>query len=572
MRTINSDIIRFLSMATLGADEKAASRVESMGKTRWLDRQLVSTVSPSDSFRRTTADIWSHFRSRLLKAHGEKTINGDGNKPALPYKWYFHMAWWHRTLAAGSDLYDPEGETLLRHRVAQALSEILVISDNSILELDAEGMADYYDILYRNAFGNYADMLEEVTFHPCMGTYLTHINNMKADPKRNIHPDENYAREIMQLFTIGLYELNPDGTRRPGDIPTYDNGDIHELARVFTGLKAAEYRYEWGGSFFPYNGEPVLFGHDVPKHYRTVPYVNMTRPMVVDEGQHDRGPKRLLRGRVNLPEGQGGEKDIRDAVRALVAHPNTAPFICRKLIQQLVTSNPSPGYVADVAGKFGAKGDMKAVIRAILLHKEARKPRKLKSPLLRITQLLRAFNVTNDSGRLWVTGDDIQEFVAQHPLSSPTVFNFYKPDFAPHGPIEQGGKVAPEFELHNAATSIAYINMMYGWIFGGYYPAVSTVISGTEKNVAELDADVLHARRQDALRLDFSDAIAMARDTRRHGELVDRLGLLLTGHESLPIRQDILESFESYREYPEWVVQTIVFMIVISPEYTVLEA
>ena len=571
MATHNKDIIPFLSMATMGANEQTVVEVSRKGREPWLDEQLGSSVAASDSFKRTTSLIWHHFRKTLLRTHGERAINGDGNNPALPYKWYFHMAWWHRTLAAGSDALDPRGKTLLRHRVAQALSEILVISDNSILELDALGMADYYDILYRNAFGSYSDMLEQVSLHPCMGTYLTHLNNRKADPARSIHPDENYAREIMQLFTIGLYELNPDGSRKKGDIPTYQNSDIRELARVFTGLKASEYRYEWGGPFFPYNGDPVTFGDNVPKHYRMTPFVNMVEPMVVDETYHDRGAKQLLDGRINIPGGQSGKQDIRTAVRALVAHPNTAPFVSRKLIQQLVTSNPSRRYVADVARTFGRKGDMKAVVRAILLHPEAMQGKKLKSPVLRVTQLLRAFNVTNDSKRLWATGEDVQEALRQHPLSSPTVFNFYKPDFAPHGPIEQTGLVAPEFELHDAATSIAYINMMYAWLFGEYYPMISTVISASEPNMAELDPEILYSRKQDILRLDFRKEKRMARDISRHGELVDHISFLLTGKKNLSIKKDILDSFQSYRDYPEWVVQTIVFMIVISPEYTVLE-
>lgn len=580
---------RFLMQATLGVNHATLKQVADTGIERWLDQQLNHRASSSHTFAAATNSIWQQFRTRLKSAHGERAINGEGNNPALPYKWYFHMAWWNHTLSNNEDL--------LRQRVAQALSEILVISDNSSLELDAVGMGSYYDLLYNHAFGDYADLLYDVSLHPCMGVYLSHMNNRKADPAQHIHPDENYAREVMQLFSIGLYQLNPDGSRKTNHrgqpIPTYNNGDIKELARVFTGLRAHSYQYEWNTSFWEssYNGYEVGFDDGIDKTYKTVPFVNMTRPMAIDENYHDREPKRLLNGHIKLPGGQSGQQEIRNTIEALVRHPSTAPFIARNLINQLVTSNPSPAYVRAVAAKFGPRGNLKAVVREILTY-PLRNPvadvefsaarqegnntvqsQKLKSPLLRVTQLLRSFNAHNASNRLWLIGDDVQEMLQQHPLSSPTVFNFYKPDFVPHGALERRDLVAPEFELLTSATSIAYVNFMYYWFFGDFYPAVSTVINGTPGilNVPELDPDRLRNNGRDQIKLDFRHELELA-EAGRHDELIDHMSLLLTGQTNLAIKPRIKAAFKRYQDTPLWVVQTVAFMLAISPEFTVQEA
>lgn len=574
---------RFLQQATLGADAQLQSAVAKQGIEPWLRQQFGERLQSQHTYEQACDDIWQDFRRRLKRAHGEWAINGDGNDPALPYKWYFHMAWWQQTL--GSDKH------LLRQRTAQALSEILVVSDNSSLELDAIGMASYYDLLFKHAFGSYADLLYDVAMHPVMGVYLSHMNNRKADKARHIHPDENFAREIMQLFSIGLYELNADGSLRLDaqgqSIPTYDNDDIKQLARVFTGLKAESYQYEWNTSFWQssYNGYKVGFNDGVDKTYKTVPFVNMTQPMQVDEAYHDRGPKRLLNGHIQLPGGERGAREIRKVVDRLVAHPSTAPFIAKKLIQQLVTSNPAPDYVQSVAQKFGSKGDLQATIYEILTYPQRHavgdistagdlKSQKLKSPILRATQLLRAFNVHNRSGKLWLTGDDIEEMLQQHPLSSPTVFNFYKPDYVPHGYLAEDGLVAPEFELHTSANAINYVNLVYYWMFGGYLPGVSTEISSAagQINVPELRQEQMRQHTRDQLRFDFGRYIAKAKDISHHDELIDDMSMLLAAQRNLPIKGAIKRAFNNYRDQPEWVVQTIAFMLAISPEFTVQEA
>ncbi len=585
-----SEASRFLMQATLGYDQPTLESVSKYGPEKWLQAQLSHVPKTPKPFEQAVRSIWDDFKERFRSAHGEAAINGEGNNPALPYKWYFRMAWWQHTLSQKDDL--------LRQRVAQALSEILVVSDASSLELNSIGMGSYYDLLYQHAFGSYADLLTDVTMHPMMGIYLSHMLNQKEDPARNIHPDENYAREIMQLFTIGLFELNPDGSEKLDDggkpIPTYDNRDIKSLARVFTGLLPPAYEYHWNTSFWDesYNGYPVGFDDGIEKAYKTVPFIDATQPMAVDEAYHDRGAKSLLKGRVSLPGNQDGVSEIGSAVQQLVAHPSTAPFVAKHLINRLVTSNPSPDYVAYVASKFGTRGDLRAVVEAILtwpLENEVSAHRlssareengsivqsqKLKSPLQRVTQVLLAFNVHNDSGKLWLLGDDLVEALAMHPMSSPTVFNFYKADFSPHGDLQRLGLHAPEFELHTSATSVAYVNAMYYWFFAGRLPLVSTQIGeGFEQRmVMEMSPETLWARADDALRFDFSREIEMAADPAKHDALIERLMLLLTGHVDAAAKTRIKEAFAFYADNPEWVVQTIAFMITISPEFTVQEA
>lgn len=624
MQTIEESA-RFLMQSTLGADYQIIIKVSNIGIEKWLDQQLENSLHPEDNYYSKARSLWrgnngsSGFRKLFLDTYGEGKINGSGNNPALPYKYYFRMAWWHRTLAKGTGRVDTtndditqtevvtakesDSEDLVRHRIAQALSEILVISDNSVLELDAEGMACFYDLLYKHAFGSYKDLLTEVSMHPCMGVYLTHINNRRGDPVNNIHPDENYAREIMQLFTIGLYQLHPDGSRKVGDngkgIPTYDNGDITQLARVFTGIKSARYQYEWPSAelgdgkdkitFSSINNQPILLDDNVSKVFKILPYVDMVSPMVMDAEFHDTGAKRLLNGHIQLPAGQTAHADIVHAVSRLVAHPNTAPFIATKLIQQLVTSNPLPAYVQSVAAKFGTSGDLKAAVREILVYPLSNPVtrndgaavngniEKLKSPTLRVTQLLRAFRANNKSNRMWLIGDDLKQALNHHPLSSPTVFNFYKPDFSPQGPIYAANKVAPEFELLDAHTSISFANMLYDWLFGEALPLVSTTVTRTSPPtiVPLLDAATLLDNDDDKLKLDFTEEIKLASDPEKHEQLIERVSLLLTGKRNLVIKPDIRKAFANYDpadpKHQLWIVQTVVFMVAVSPEFAVLE-
>lgn len=370
-------------------------------------------------------------------------------------------AWWNRVMGVNK-LRPDDTETVLpdylRQRVGFALSEIFVISDRTeMVGGDPRGMANYYDMLLANAFGNFRDLLHDVSLHPCMGIYLSHMLNRKPDPINNIYPDENYAREIMQLFSIGLWELNLDGTRKLNaqnqPIPTYDNSHITEFARVFTGLSFAG-----------------------PNNFSLFPQ-DFTQPMKLWDQHHDCNPKTLLNG-VTLPArtpssspdtGAAARADINAAIDNLFNHPNVGPFIGRQLIQRFVTSNPSPEYVARVASVFndngsGVRGDMKALIKAILLDVEARDPQmmdvptygKLREPILRVVNFATAFSASALNGYYGLSAFNMDH--AQEAMNAPSVFNFFQPSYSPPGILNDAGLAAPEFQIINASTAISAPN------------------------------------------------------------------------------------------------------------------
>ena len=451
------DAARFLGQSTFGADYDLIEKTASMGFEAWIDEQLdmpISYVSPN--IPRVLAAV------ELLNE--DETL--DEQEKNLGF--FFRSAWWETILSADDQL---------RQRVAFALSEIFVISDQSDeLFNSANGLADYYDMLLENAFGNYRDLLLDVSLHPCMGFYLSHLNNPKGNPNENRRPDENYAREVQQLFSIGLYELNPDGSRKVDDsgqfIPTYDNEDIREFAKVFTGLRGGA----WNDYFIQ---EAENQGETLPEEVNFGTYfglINPTVPMEMFQGQHELSEKFLLQNAV-LPANRPGMEDIESAIDNLFFHPNVGPFISRLLIQRLVTSNPSPEYVKRVAAVFhdnglGIRGDLGAVVKTILLDEEARNCQalfdpiggKLREPILRYTHLLRSFHAQPLAGVVISTGIRFQLATGQFPLSSPTVFNFFLPDYQPNGAIKDQNLVAPEFQIHSNSSGIGYVNEAFNWM------------------------------------------------------------------------------------------------------------
>ena len=447
---------RFLIQAAFGPDQDGGDadmvpenveEVMSMGLEIWID----------DQFTRPVGYIQPYVTWALQYANGMALY---GN--------YKEHSWWAR--AMGAPKLRPDAVTTqlpdpLRQRVAFALSEICVTSDRpETLAVDFEGMANYYDIFERHAFGNYLDVLKEVAMHPVMGVYLSHLGNQKANPALKIHPDENFAREIMQLFSIGLWELETDGTRKVfptghphagQPIPTYSNADITELARVFTGLT-------WYDSI-GFNPSNLVNG-------------DRLHPMVIWDDYHDCDAKTLLGG-LSLPArtpspgntGTAGAADIDAAVTNLFNHPNVGPFIGLRLIQRFVTSNPSSTYIGRVAAKFnnngsGVRGDLKAVIKQILMDPEARDPAmmesptfgKLREPFLRVVNLARGFNAASTSGHYPLDQFNLDHL--QDPQNSPSVFNFFLPGHSPPGPVTQMGLVAPEFQILNASSAITGAN------------------------------------------------------------------------------------------------------------------
>jgi uncharacterized protein (DUF1800 family) len=447
---------RFLMQASFGPTPEAIEQVRNLGYASWIDQQL--TLPPSllqPYIRRIKADAAG---PRADKTYNYNTVDQyvHGNNVTTPFA---------RAAVAGEDQ--------LRQRMAFALSQILVVSRRDAqLEEKAEAMTNYYDTLVRNALGNYGDLLREVTFHPAMGWYLSSAGNQKADPAIPRYPDENYAREIMQLFTIGLWELNPDGTRKldlQGEpIPTYDNGDITELARVFTGMYFAS-PYGWGG------------GGWADEHY--------TLPMVMYADRHDFGSKRLPMGFVvpeREPSEANGMQDIKDAVDSLFHHPNTPPFICRQLIQFLVTDNPSPGYVERVQDVFvndgsGVRGNLGAVAKAILLDPEARNlplsPSfgKVREPVIRTMHLGRIMNLAEAHPDFvwWNWTENFYNLALQEPMNAPSVFNFYTPVYQAPGEIRQSGLVSPGFQIINTYSAVSFPNLLWDYLHDGFKSAWS---------------------------------------------------------------------------------------------------
>ena len=510
-----SQAARFLMQATLGATTAEITRVTEIGFEAWIDEQF--RLEPSLTHLEVHA-------ARLAGMHFE-----------------MHHAWWRQVLTA---------KDMLRHRLAVALSEIFVLSEVAIEFVPWE-MMEYYDDLGKHAFGNWRDLLHAVTLDPLMGYYLTYLRNRKGDPAAQRFPDENYAREVMQLFSIGLWELNPDGTKKLDaegrEIPTYDNREITEFARVFTGLS-------FGGPTADVSKPDDFF--NAPPNY--------SAPMKLWEEHHDRGEKLLLRGK-RLPAftqspGRTGLDDINDAVDNLFHHPNVGPFFGRLLIQRLVTSNPSPAYIGRVAAAFAdngqrVRGDLRAVIKAILLDPEARipapassHPGHLREPYLRYVALARTFGAAAPSGGYKVNDHDTQQAMNQILLNSPSVFNFFLPDYRPPGRIAEASLYAPEFQLMTSSTAITSLNHYLRMVGTGF----GDLPDGDE-----------------CLRLDFSQEILLAD---RPEVLVAHLDVKMTGGNLGTETKRIL--LAAYAEMPAEFrpvdrVKALVQLVALSPDFAV---
>lgn len=511
---------RLAARATFGLNFQALEALAERGSEAWLEAQFSLPVGLHEPV----------VRELLARQRAGDFAEIERNRNNIEVA-FRRVAWWQQAVYA---------QDVLRQRVAFALSEILVVSEKvDVLARFPYALSNYYDTLLEHAFGNYRELLRAVTLHPTMGVYLSHINNSKARPAANIYPDENYAREVMQLFSIGLFELNPDGSEitdsegRP--IATYGNEDIREFARIFTGLS--------------FGGKNTAFGSRLP---------DFRVPMQMFEAFHDQGQKTLLNGAV-VPRGQGGLQDIDAAMDNLFNHPNVGPFIGRQLIQRLVTSNPSPAYIARVSAAFngedtGIRGDMRAVLRAILLDPEAQAPvgtykdlGKLREPLLRTLALLRQFNVSSPDGFYANTGYGLEDLLQQHPLSSPSVFNFFLPAHAPVGSIANAGLVAPEFQITNSSTVVAVSNVADSILLGG--------------QVNDLTLAPFQAAE-----LDLGEYIALADDLEA---LVDRLDTVMTyGTLSAGTRASILDTI-ALIDNPLLRVKAAIYLVFTSPDYAV---
>lgn len=503
---------RFLQQSTFGPTASAIAEVRAKGFVRWIDDQLA--LPPTLHRPAVLADFAA-------------VPSGGQNNNTRPGRAHRQAAWWGIAVNAPDQL---------RQRVAFALSQLFVVSDeNGTINNTQEGAAHYYDRLVQGAFGNFRELLEEVTLSPIMGVYLSHLRNAKANPQTGALPDENFAREIMQLFTIGLHQLQPDGTLRldtaGAPIPTYDQSVIMEMARVFTG---------W--AFHSTAANP---------NFRNAP-ANWFARMQAYPNFHDTGAKTIVTGRT-LPAGQTAAECLRDTLDTLFYHPNAAPFFARHLLQRLVTSNPSPAYVYRVAQVFendgrGVRGHLGAVVRAALLDPEARAPGfaanpgygKPKEPVLRVTQLLRALESRGDAGgRFNLAG--APNALEQTPLRSPTVFNFFEPNYVHPGPLAEAGLYAPELQIATATTAITVPNYLYNLLF--------TAPNGVT--------------------LDLAPLLALAD---RPEAVLDRLELLLcAGPLPAAARDRILSAWRALpaNASPTDRVRTAVYLVVVSPEAAV---
>ena len=569
---------RFLTQATFGATLPEIDRLLAMGYNAWLDEQFAATASRQ-----------LPFLDALIQA------DIAAGRPIEVWQDKRQEIWWRNVLT---------GNDQLRQRVAYALSQILVVSDqNGALEGNPTTLAHWHDMLATGAFGSYRALLENVTLHPSMGHYLSMFGNRKPDAALNIRPDENYAREIMQLFSVGLVMLNADGTPVDGNlgqagvqpVPAYDQETIRGFAHVFTGWKystcippntsSADPNNNlnwWNWEYCSSQAQSVSGDQDWRLHagWRTP-----LRPW--GEGNTVRGevyyahegskqlldypgvslPGGVLPSSSGRPAGSRARHDLGLALDNVFNHPNVGPFIARQLIQRLVTSNPSPAYVGRVAAAFaddngaaagGTRGSLRAVVRAILMDPEARNPAqapmhagKLREPLLRVTALWRAMDARSRDGRIregWP-----EYYGAQAVLRSPTVFNFYLPTYALPGEIASAGLVSPEFQITTDTYITRLTNEIGGKVFWAWFgnPGLGS---------------------WDPVQVDLARDLALADQP---AALLDRYNLLfLGGTMSAGMRGTLLahlndiapNSWEGWRRER---VQDALWLILTSPEYVV---
>jgi len=536
---------RFLVQAAFGPDQDTDSdqipqnvqQVMSLGYNGWIDAEFAKPATYLQKFVDASTSLSQYYAD-------SKT-----------------SAWWGRAMGKPEIPGGPAVQNdALRHRIAFCLSQILVTSDNpETLAVQYSGCANYYDLFVKHAFGNYRNLLYDVTRHPVMGFFLSSLKNQKANPAANLYPDENYAREVMQLFSIGLWKLNQDGTRMKDaqgqDIPTYDNTTITNMARVFTGM-----------TFYvpTYSGNSFLFAQE-----------NWSQPMSLWDAYHDCNAKTLLDG-ATLPQrtasspeaGTATDADLNGALDMIFNHPNVGPFIGKLLIQRLVTSNPSPAYVGRVSAAFanngsGVRGDMKAVIKAILLDDEARNPSKmsdpnfgkLREPFMRCVNFGRAFNATAQVDYYTLSNFYMDHY--EEPMKSPSVFNFYLPDYTPPGVIQNAGLVSPEYQIINATSAISAPNYFYNAITGGLnrYGSADPTRTVNINTTAEL-------------------ALISTNNTDDLDKLIRRLDLALTYGTLSPqqfqiVREAVLRISTSTFQWQIERMKLAIYLIVTSPEFCV---
>jgi len=470
-----AEAARFLVQTTFGPTTESIQEVMQLGMSGWIDQQL--------GMRMTTT------RSQL-------SMTGQSYSAV----WWRH-AWWRTALVSPDQL---------RQRMAYALSQIFVVNNEpgTVIGDNPYTKAVYYDDFVKGAFGDFREILEDVTYSPTMGFYLSHLNNRKSDLSINRFPDENFAREVMQLFTIGLWQLNLDGSHKldaeGASIPTYDNSVITEMAKVFTGMSHST----------------TMRGRPATSFYDSATGDDYKLPMKVWDEEHEPGSKTLFNN-VTLPAGQTGEEDVQQALDALAGHESTAPFISRLLIQRFTSSNPSPDYLRRVSLAWQAgDGDLGRVLRAIFFDPEARTidlgeglRGKVREPLLRMTHIMRAFALPDESGKYGVLASSIKTGLGQFVMSAPSVFNFYLPDHSPTGFFSERGLVAPEFQIATSSTILSAHDLLKTtattghWVRGIDFSDELGMLGDVEALVSHLDTLLTFGTMSDATKAAVIDRI-----------------------------------------------------------------
>ncbi len=555
--TTRADASRFLHQASFGPNEATLAEVQARGPRKFLVQQFAAPVS-----RYTYTTPGYADRDQIHVYLGDFCAQFAPGTPARDNCWRD----WYTSMPVQWDFFRQavSGEDQLRQRIAFALGQIFVTSG---VELSgAYGFAEYHQQLRDLAFGNFRDLLDAVTLSPFMGAYLNMVNNDGASP------NENYARELLQLFSIGTCMLNPDGTLQSGAcVATYDNARVREYAYALSG-----WTYPVGGKLSWCN--PLCSGWKNPPYYRG--------PMQPVAARHDKLQRSLL-SNVTAPAGRSPRQGLDAVLTSLMSHQNVGPFIARRLIQFLVTSNPTPAYVGRVAAAFdsgrfvdgpasfgtGTKGDMKATIAAILLDPEARDPMVaagpdyglLREPAVFMAGAIRAIDGITDGERLglWNWGAGMSQAV----FNAPSVFNFFSPDF----PLTGTRLVGPAFQIATTNTNFARVNfvndIVYWWYGKGAGLAPNATIpgaTGTRLQYGQWESLITNAE---------TDSI----------RVVDRLDeLLVSGRLTSAEKQAIAAAMDQWRSTDTWLtdanngsnwkrerVKTAVYLILASPQYQV---
>jgi uncharacterized protein (DUF1800 family) len=497
---------RFLQQATFGPTWADINKLRTQSIEAWLNEQLAMTAQPS---------VLNYIQAKFDSSPDYIPITGSKYTPSL-----VGQKFWANAATANDQL---------RKRVAYSLHSIFVVSQvEQNLFYQARAYASYLDSLDRLAFGNFRTLIEEVALSPAMGAYLSHMGNMKEDAATNRLPDENFARELMQLFTIGLHELNIDGTPKLNNqgqpIETYNNNDVMAMAKVFTG-------WSWGFDDNQLTENNFLRGQ--PDALTTGSNRPDVRRMKAYPGMSSIAEKRLFAGRPNaviIPANTSAAVSVRMALDTLFNHPNLGPFIGKQLIQRLVTSNPSPAYVSRVAQVFnnngaGVRGDLSAVVRAILLDSEARSSTppsrfgKLREPVLRVSQLLRAFGAQSASGEFQIA--DNLPGLGQVVNYMPSVFGYFRPGYVPpNTTLADSDMTAPEMQIIDESTLSTWVNAVevmlregIGWhgnVLDVTLPLsteASMVTSAPADFISRIDALLFAGKMSPALRKNIMDAM-----------------------------------------------------------------